>query len=52
MEACLSSFLILFSKDDRWNLLRFVVVASDFCYASDYTMASDMLLLVIDFIKG
>jgi hypothetical protein len=52
LEVGLSSFLIPFSKDDRWNLLRFVVVASDFCYASDYTMASDMFLLVIDFIKG
>jgi hypothetical protein len=45
-------FLDLFLKDDRWSLLRFVVVVSDFCCASDYTMASNMFLLVIDFIRG
>jgi hypothetical protein len=52
MEAGFSSFLILFSEDDKWNLLRFVVVASDFRYANDYTMAGDMFLLVIDSIRG
>jgi hypothetical protein len=52
MEADLSSFLISFSKDDRWNLLRFVVVAFDFHYANDYTMVGHMFLLVIDFIRG
>jgi hypothetical protein len=52
MEASLSSFLIPFSEDDRWNLLRFVVVASDFYYANDYTMAGDMFLLVIESIRG
>jgi hypothetical protein len=52
MEASFSSFLIPFSKDDRWSLLRFVVVASDFRCASDYTMVGDMFLLVIGSIKG
>jgi hypothetical protein len=44
MEACLSSFLILFLENDRWSLFRFVVVAFDFCYASDYIMVGDMFL--------
>jgi hypothetical protein len=44
--------LIPFSENDRWSLLRFLVVAFDFCYASDYTMAGDMFLLVIGFIRG
>jgi hypothetical protein len=52
MEASLSSFVIPFSEDDRWNLLRFVVVASNFHYTNDYTMASDMFLLLIDSIRG
>jgi len=52
MEASLSFFLILFSEDDRWSLLRFVVVTSDFRCASDYTMANKMFLLVICFIRG
>jgi hypothetical protein len=43
---------ILFLEDDRWSLLRFVVLASDFRYASDYIMASDMFLLVIGSIRG
>jgi hypothetical protein len=43
---------ILFLEDDRWNLLRFTVVASNFRYASDYTMASDMFLLPIGSIKS
>jgi hypothetical protein len=38
--------MILFLEDDRWSLLRFVIVASNFCYASDYTMASNMFLLL------
>jgi hypothetical protein len=45
-------FLDPFSKDDRWSLLRFVVVVFDFRYASDCTMVSNMFLLVIDFIRG
>jgi hypothetical protein len=52
MEGGFSSFFIMFLEEDRWSLLRFVVVTSDFCYASDYTMAGDMLLLVISFIRG
>ncbi len=48
MEEGFSSFLILFVKDDRWNLLKFVVVASDFRCASDYIM----FLLIIGSIKG
>jgi hypothetical protein len=52
MEASLSSFLIPFSEDDRWSSLRFIVAASDFHCANDYTMAGDMFLLVIGFIRG
>ncbi len=52
MEASLSSFIILFLEDDRWSLLRFVVVRSDFRCASEYTMAGDMFLLVIGSIRG
>jgi hypothetical protein len=43
---------IMFLEDDKWSLLRFVVVEFDFCYASDYTMAHDMFLLVIGSIRG
>jgi hypothetical protein len=52
MEIDFSSFLILFLKDDRWSLLRFIVDASDFCYVNDYTMTSDVFLLVISFRRG
>jgi hypothetical protein len=45
-------FFVSFSEDDRWSLLRFVVVASDFCCANDYTMVGNMFLLVIDSIRG
>jgi hypothetical protein len=47
-----SSFLNLFPEDDRWSLLRFVVAVPNFHWASDYTMVGDMLLLVINFIRG
>jgi hypothetical protein len=40
-----------FSKDDRWTLLRFVIVAFDFHCTNDYIMVSNMFLLVIDFIR-
>ncbi len=52
MEASFSSFLISFLEDDRWSSLKFIVVTSDFRCASDYTMACDMFLLVIGFIRG
>jgi hypothetical protein len=52
MEAGLSSFLIPFSENDRWNLLRSVVVASNFCYANDHIMVGDMFLIVKDFLRG
>jgi len=52
MEIGFSFFLILFLEDDRWSLLKFVVVTFDFCYANDYTIASDMFLLVIGSIRG
>jgi hypothetical protein len=51
-EASLFFFLILFLEDDKWSLLKFVVVVFDFHYASDYIMASNMFLLVLYFIKG
>jgi hypothetical protein len=49
-----TSFLFLDPslEGDRWSLLRFVVVIFDFYYANDYTMASNMFLLVIDSIRG
>ncbi len=40
------------SGDGRLGLLKLVVSIFDFRDASDYTMASNMFLLVIDFIKG
>jgi uncharacterized membrane protein YqjE len=52
MEIGFFFFLILFLKDDRWSLLKFVVVTFDFCYTNDYTIASDMFLLVIGSIRG
>jgi len=52
MEASLYSFLIPLSEDDRWSLLRFLVVTFDFCCTSDYITAGDMFLLVISSIRG
>ncbi len=37
---------ILFLENDRRSLLKFVIFASDFYYANDYTMASNMFLLL------
>jgi hypothetical protein len=45
-------FFDLFSKDDRWSLLRFVIVVFDFHYTNDYTMAGNMFLSDIDSIRG
>jgi len=42
----------IFSEEDRWSWLRFVVAASNFCYANDYTTIDNMFSLVIDSIRG
>jgi hypothetical protein len=52
MRTGLSSFLDPFLEDDRWSLLRFVLVASYFRYTNDYIMASNMFLLTLESIKG
>jgi hypothetical protein len=52
MEVGFSYFLILFLKDDRWSLLKFVIATFDFHYASDYIMVGNMFFLVIGFIRG
>ncbi len=45
-------FLDLYSEDDMWSLLKFVIVASDFRYSSAHTMVGHMFLLVLDSIWG
>jgi hypothetical protein len=51
MQGMFFFFFDSFSKDDKWSLLKFVVVVSNFHCTSDYTMAGNMLLLVVDSIR-
>ncbi len=52
MKVGFFPFLIPFSKDVRWSLLKFVITTSDFRCASDYTMTDNTFLLVIGSIGG
>jgi len=49
MQVILSSSIL---GESGLGLLRLIVVVFDFRYANDYTMASNMYLLKIGFIRG